>query len=65
MTRHRPRAVDVYEHFCDCINWDYMQDKFDSDAANRMITEKREALESRWGVKLPVYTINATQNKES
>ena len=57
MTCHRSRAVAVYEHFCDRILWDYMQDKFDADAANRMIDEKREALESRWGVKLPVYRI--------
>ena len=57
MTCHRPRAVEVYEHFRDCIRWDYMQDKFDADAANRMIDEKRCTLESRWGVKLPVYRI--------
>ena len=57
MTRHRPRAVDVYSTFRNRIVWDYMQDKVDALAADRMIEEKREALESRWGVKLPVYRI--------
>ena len=57
MTCHHRRAVDVYEHFCDRILWDYMNDKFDADTGNRMIEEKRRILESRWGVKLPVYRI--------
>ena len=57
MTSHRDRAFEVYENFCKSVLMGYLSHKFERESANIQITEKREALESRWSVKLPVYII--------
>lgn len=57
MTHHQERATEVYKKFCDDVLMNYLHAKFDIESANIQITEKRNALESRWGVKLPVYRI--------
>ena len=57
MTYRRDRALEVYEHFCKDVLMGYLSHKFGIESANLQIIEKREALESRWSVKLPVYRI--------
>ena len=57
MTCHQERATGLYEKFCDDVLMGYLHGKFDIESANIQITEKRDALESRWGVKLPAYRI--------
>ena len=57
MTCHNERAFEVYAKFCDDVLMGYLHSRFDIESANIQINEKRDALESRWGVKLPVYRI--------
>ena len=57
MTKHQARAFNHLKSFCESVWLDWVQAKITTEQANIEIEEKREALESRWGVKLPVYRI--------
>ena len=57
MTKHQARAFNYFKSFCESVWLDWVQAKITTEQANIEIEEKRAALESRWGVKLPVYRI--------
>ena len=57
MSAHQFRAFQIFKLFCESVWLDWVQANVTTEQANIEIEEKRQSLESRWGVKLPVYQI--------
>lgn len=53
------RVFEVYKTFCESVWLDWVSSKVSAQGANREIEEKRNALESRHGIKLRPYAVSA------